>query len=154
MGTKKAKYFELTFPDPAEEPEPAEDIARDKALKKWQTDGLGRQSNWNFEVFRAQKLSILVPDDMLLQPFMSIKVYERPSAGMLQRAGLTAEEEVGALIGEHRVSLNEHFPCVWFKGIDLRMPYDEQEETIRLALKEAVEKAAAKKFFHEETEED
>merc|ERR1712157_510438 len=92
QGTKKAKYFELTFPDPAEEPEPAEDVSRDKALKKWQTDGLGRQGNWNFEVFRAQKLSILVPDEMLLQPFMSIRVYERPSAGMLQRAGLAAEE--------------------------------------------------------------
>merc|ERR1712032_1203348 len=85
---------------------------------------------------------------MLLQPFLNIKVHARPTDGFL---GFGAAKE-GELIGEHRVSLNEKFPCTWFPGVSLTEPYDTQESRIRQAVKDAVDAAKAKPEFKEQSE--
>eukprot|EP00928_Gymnodinium_smaydae_P013524 TRINITY_DN14930_c0_g1_i1.p1 TRINITY_DN14930_c0_g1~~TRINITY_DN14930_c0_g1_i1.p1 ORF type:complete len:1551 (-),score=396.30 TRINITY_DN14930_c0_g1_i1:68-4687(-) len=115
-------------------------------LHKWRSDALGKTGCWNYELFQVQKLQITVPDNVILQPFITVILNEKPWALM---SSLFKQE--GTFIGEHRQSLVEHLPCCWYPGIDENRPYCEQKNEIEKQINLTRKKLSSQEKFVEES---
>jgi len=132
-----------------------QDDNKDDHLHKWRTDALGNHSCRNLEFFQVQKVNVKVPDKEILQPFITIRVLEKP-VELFQGTALEMKPfgDEGALIGESRQSLNRLYPCTWYEGVTLDQPYSYQESRIKRGVDKAVKACASRTMYQEETPED
>jgi len=137
-------YYTLTF-EYKDLIENGEKESKWDKLHKWRSDAFGRKDCWNFELFQVGKMAIMLPDTALLQPFVKVKVVEKPWA-LMKVFG-----QEGTLVGEHRQSLNELYPCCWYPGVDKNKPFEQQRPLIWKQIRLAKEASQAHDKFVEES---
>ncbi|CAJ1448425.1 unnamed protein product [Effrenium voratum] len=155
MGqVKGSKYYTLNFKYEKLVQDGQEDN-KDDHLHKWRTDALGQQGCRNYEFFQVQKVNVMVPDKEILQPFIAVRVLEKP-VELFQGTALQMKPfgDEGTLIGESRQSLNRLYPCTWYEGVTLDQPYSYQEMRIRRGVERAVKACASRAMYEEETPEE
>lgn len=108
----------------------------------------GHGAGANFEFLQVGTMQVLIPDSRLLQPYVTIKVYEKPSEGLIAGAlGYTTK----TLIGESLQSLNPVLPCVWLEDVTLDKPYADQKQLISDSLRRERLSARARDHFRQWT---
>jgi len=115
-STTIKKYYELDFK--YEEVKEGGD-PRNKAdkLHMWKTDSLGRQANLNCEFMQTQMVNIRLPDALILEPFITVRVYVKQVKQALEAVKQVLPwKSQSEEIGDHRRSLAPSFPCCWYKG--------------------------------------
>jgi len=119
-------------------------------LKTWssKTGYLGETVASNFEFLQVGKMNVLIPDRVIFQPFVTIRVLEAPS-GMGHMIGYEA-----SVIGESLQDLSKLLPCCWLEGVSLDEAYQAQKPKIRARLREAMEEASVRDKFEQVTEEE
>mmetsp|Transcript_44643 Transcript_44643/g.78493 ORF Transcript_44643/g.78493 Transcript_44643/m.78493 type:complete len:1495 (+) Transcript_44643:94-4578(+) len=129
-------------------------------LRKWiskrgvyaQSSYFEEQEFMNFEFLQYKKMCIEIPDKMIFQPYLVIKVEELPS-----ETGVTSlvSSLVGpTFIGESLQSLEEVLPCCWFPGVDTQGSYDDQFENIQKSIEYARDEAAVYDVFEQISKEE
>ncbi|CAK9046149.1 unnamed protein product [Durusdinium trenchii] len=153
-GVPPSKYYSMNFKYEKLVHEGQEDN-KDDHCHKWRTDALGHQGCRNLEFFQVRKINVKVPDKEILQPFIAIRVLEKP-VELFQGTALQMKPfgDEGALIGESRQSLNRLYPCTWYEGVSLDYPYSAQENRIKKGVDKAIRACASRTIFEEETPED
>jgi len=127
QGKKKTdKYYGLTF-NYKDVMEGGERESKWDLMHKWPSDAFGKKDCWNYELFQTQKMNIMVPDKPLLQPFLAVCAFEKPTA---LETMLDSTKETGTDLGESRQSLAEWFPCNWYDGVKVDQPFEGQKKII------------------------
>jgi len=103
----------------------------------------------NFEFLQVGKMNVLIPDDMALEPFITIKVVE--TAGGLSQS-LFGSGEV--LIGESRQSLVHLRPCCWLLSEEALRDGHLSDTQVKLALRKSEEASRVQDKFKELSEEE
>ncbi|CAE7794703.1 OTOF, partial [Symbiodinium sp. KB8] len=156
-GAKRSKYYSMNFKYEKLVEEGQEDN-KDDHLHKWKTDALGQQGCRNFEFFQVQKVNVMLPDKEILQPFMAIRVLEKPLGPMELFHGtalhLKPFGDEGTLVGESRQSLNLLYPCTWYEGVTDGQPYSYQENRIKRGVDRASRACASRTLYQEESAEE
>ncbi|CAE7313563.1 Ttll11 [Symbiodinium sp. CCMP2592] len=153
-GAKRSKYYSMNFKYEKLVEEGQEDN-KDDHLHKWKTDALGQQGCRNFEFFQVQKVNVMLPDKEILQPFIAIRVLEKPMELFHGTAlHLKPFGNEGTLVGESRQSLNLLYPCTWYEGITDRQPYSYQENRIKRGVDRASRACASRTLYQEESAEE
>ncbi|CAE8637026.1 unnamed protein product [Polarella glacialis] len=143
------KYYQVFF-NYKELVEGSDGDNKDDNLHKWRSDALGQVGCRNYEFFQVRRLQIMLPDKAILQPFVTVRVYEKPT----EVFGYKMFGDEGALVGESRQPLNKLYPCCWYDGVDLNLNYEYQERKIRAGVTRALLDCEARKSFVEETQEE
>jgi len=118
------KDKELTFHYQEVKPGGDERVQADR-LSTWNSK-IGTGEGANFEFLQVGSLKVLIPDSCLLQPYVCIKVWEKPSEGGLAGALGYAPSP----IGESLQSLNPVLPCCWLDGVVTDRSYEDQKPLI------------------------
>jgi len=118
---------------------------KENQLKTWDSKSSRHGMMRNFEFLQVKKLNVSVPDGMLFEPCILVQVYEQPQGFI----GTALSDDT--LIGETRITLADLLPCCWLEGVDLQKPYNDQRETIELALQKCREDAKVRLRFQEES---
>lgn len=108
----------------------------------------GNQPGANFEMLQVGKLDIQVPNRMILQPYIIIKVMEEPTS-MGELLGYKP-----TIVGESLQSLAQVLPVCWLEGVTLDKTYIEQKNHIREELKAAKKRALVYTKFQQMTEDE
>mmetsp|Transcript_85297 Transcript_85297/g.241700 ORF Transcript_85297/g.241700 Transcript_85297/m.241700 type:complete len:1647 (-) Transcript_85297:29-4969(-) len=119
-------------------------------LLKWHSKVGQSGEGSNFEFIQVGKLNVLIPDRMLLQPYITIKVWEEPSE--MGIVGKALGYDGATHLGESLQSLAHLLPCCWQEGISLDRPYDEQKSRIAESVERARQEARVRDRFHEMSE--
>jgi len=136
------KYYEMKFsytrPDDNQRPK----------LKTWETKNTAGASCMNYEMFQTKKMNIMLPDALILQPFINVKV----------NSMVRGAEKLNfkpSLVGEHRRGLTNVIPCTWYSDeINPLGNYEAQKPLIMRHMKNANQGQIASVSFQEETKED
>lgn len=120
---------------------------------QWRSKLDGEGEGSNFEFLQVGKMPILIPDKMILQPYLRIKVWESPpeDCGVVYQAlGYNDPTPVG----ESLQSLAGRLPCCWLEDVELDKPYEEQRDLITERLKQARLESEVRPAFKQATEEE
>lgn len=101
----------------------------------------------NFEFMQVNTLQIEIPDNMILEPFVRVKVLEEPNKYML-----LGEVFEATLVGESLQSLKDLLPCCWYDGVDIDGDYESQKMYIHEQQERALEVSKVRPKFEEETD--
>jgi len=140
---------EMTFSYEKVKPGGDEKVQADR-LRTWVSKIGSSGEGSNFEFLQVGSMQVLIPDSYLLQPYVVIKAWEKPSDGML--AGTLGYAPT--LIGESLQSLNPVLPCCWLDGVSLDRPYEDQKPLINEMLRVSREGGRAKEHFQQWTPEE
>lgn len=140
------KYFNMSF-EYKDLVDNGERNSKWDLLHKWRSDSLGVQGCWNYEFFQVKKMRIEVPEESMLEPFIAVRVHEKPSY-----VGKVFGSE-GTLIGEHRMGLAKWYPVCWYPNISLEKSYKDQADMIEKEVDNAIKRARSKAKFEEESQE-
>jgi len=134
---------------------------RSDRLENWSVEVKPGVKGTSFEFLQVQELQVEIPDKMILQPYIKIRVYEEPSsefgAWVREKLGAAAGDQVGhvnTFIGESRRSLAEVLPCCWFDNIKTDKKLAEQMDVLEHEIKKAKEESRVHNHFREPTEAD
>lgn len=106
------------------------DVQEDRLLK-WKTDSLGHQGCRNYEMFQVKKMNVLLPDKPILEPYLSIRVFDK----QLELFGYKLGGD-DALVGESLQPLHTVYPCCWYSGSVLNEASQAEQLTIAPELQE------------------
>lgn len=110
-------------------------------MKQW-TSNIGHDGAieaTNFEMLQVQKMKCLIPENGVLESYITVRVFEDPPKGSWF-SGRT-------LIGDARISLARAIPCCWLDDVDLGEPFKDQEKHIRSQLDLNEQQTAAQKSW-------
>jgi len=125
-----------------------DESVKEDNLLVWTSNSLGCKDCKNYEMLQVKQIPIMIPDNMILQPYLRIKVTESPST---VAAALTKATQ-GPYIGETYLSLGHLLPCSWYEGVDLKVPFEKQRDKIQNMCAATVKAFTARETFVEETE--
>jgi len=98
----------------------------------------------NFEFLKYGKMNIEIPEKMLFQPWICIKVFEGGGVVFSQRV----------FVGESLQSLHDHLPCCWYPGVDVEQGFDLQSKYIRQQIQSAKEESSARPAYEQMSKEE
>lgn len=122
-------------------------VQNDK-FKKWESKcgHMGEKEGMNYEYFQVGKLQVEIPDKMLLQPYIRIKVWESPQDFLLT-------SNKGLVAGESMQSLANLLPCCWLPGVSLEKSFADQKMNIEEGIDKAKKESEAKAKYRAPEEE-
>jgi len=105
----------------------------------------GEEKLQNFEFLKYRKMNIEIPEKMIFQPWLTIKVYEGGR-------GMIYESKV--FVGESLQSLHDHLPCCWYPGVDPEGSYNQQRKRIEQQINQAKEESGVRPTYEQMSKEE